>query len=783
MLLVFNALESTPPASFMRPHAMTIVSSRLCISDLHDSDLVRTFAGDARSALLGAFAATDLQRRALFLFDCVSRLTGADHGRSVLAFQSNSFVSMQHVFFGALFSTNFVKYSDLVRSNLAIAFRAGLTQLSARTKVTFCDFVPKEGQRPPVEWTARFDALKLDEREVKRLSGHYLIANDDAPYRINLDGVTKTLGPEFADQLCEGLAQIARTKAKDTALRDFANTLGRFLERCDHETALEMTRPQCSPVFLKGFMDFHFEKSLKGPPKEGRLSSLQKLWTRYVGYWQRLAADGYIATSFVYPAGNPSLSTVTTIRHQRGDPSSSDECAFTQKLLTPVPLRVSNHCALEIICHDIKHDFDRTAAWLGSQVNSFVTDYHKGVSMRTNGLRLDVDKFDARLLRPDSSTLAVPTALRLLHEHYQGYVDTTSTRCLLYPHGKSSGFVSKALLSRYAGIPSRTDALLFAALLMSYDARLTESALLTANIFAKSGRRIAAPDNDAGIVLAVPKDRARHFDYVPFSGEAERLLRVWLTATEPIRNYMKRVEIAGWQRLFVYASTPLGKPASFAKAFSSYTAMREICSKHADALGHLAETITLSRIRSTKGVLIFLDKLDLAEMARALGNTQGVALKHYLPPAIYEFFLDRWVRIFQNVLIISAVSDPLRRLEASDFATMEELDEFLANHAVATAPFVDQPTAATSQPLDGEGPTLFIVAAPSIFAALLSIRRAVETATGAVAVEATYWAEFARRLEKHIDSDQYTDTEVRLILATARKSIDPSPFYRVVRNV
>jgi hypothetical protein len=261
------------------------------------------------------------------------------------------------------------------------------------------------------------------------------------------------------------------------------------------------------------------------------------------------------------------------------------------------------------------------------------------------------------------------------------------------------------------------------------------------------------------------------------------MLRVWLTVTHPVREYMKRMQIAGWQRLFVYASTPMGKPTSFAKAFSSYTAMREICSKHADALGYLAENITLSRIRSTKGVLVFLDKLDLAEMARALGNTQGVALKHYLPPAIYEFFLDRWVRIFQNILIISAVSDPLRRLEASDFATMEELDEFLANHAVAATPFSNQPSATMTQPLDGEGATMFIVAAPSLFAALLSIRRAVETATDAVAVEATYWAEFARRLEKHIDSDQYTDTEVRLILATARKSIDPAPFYRVVRSV
>lgn len=99
----------------------------------------------------------------------------------------------------------------------------------------------------------------------------------------------------------------------------------------------------------------------------------------------------------------------------------------------------------------------------------------------------------------------------------------------------------------------------------------------------------------------------------------------------------------------------------------------------------ITQALSFSTIRTTMGVLEWFKTGSVKSVAMKLGNSNRVAMKHYLPEPLINAFNTRRVRQFQNLLIIAATKDEKYMLEATDFSCLEDLNLFLRN-VVDSAP-------------------------------------------------------------------------------------------------
>ncbi|MDF4881629.1 hypothetical protein P3558_25590, partial [Vibrio parahaemolyticus] len=60
-------------------------------------------------------------------------------------------------------------------------------------------------------------------------------------------------------------------------------------------------------------------------------------------------------------------------------------------------------------------------------------------------------------------------------------------------------------------------------------------------------------------------------------------------------------------------------------------------------------------------------------------------LTSYLPKPLMDFFNDRWVRQFQNAILLEAMKDSVYRLDAVNMSA-EDIEEFLSNHGISNIP-------------------------------------------------------------------------------------------------
>nr|WP_219079230.1 hypothetical protein [Vibrio parahaemolyticus] len=74
-------------------------------------------------------------------------------------------------------------------------------------------------------------------------------------------------------------------------------------------------------------------------------------------------------------------------------------------------------------------------------------------------------------------------------------------------------------------------------------------------------------------------------------------------------------------------------------------------------------------------------------VAEALGHEKKDAnlLTSYLPKPLMDFFNARWIRQFQNAILLEAMKDSVHRLDAVNMSA-QDIEEFLSNHGISNIP-------------------------------------------------------------------------------------------------
>lgn len=727
--------------------------------------------------------------RALLYFECFLNLIGHPPIESIDDLQGEEFWGLQRKFYGALNSRCFLdaEYSYSGRRRIILYFFYILEQILCRAKAGVINYKDYDSYQVK-ECVHEFETTPINVDLARKISGWKVAQRNGETIRLKMDAIFEVLGGSFASELYRASQRHALTKSHYGNYSNIVSRFDDFVSWYSHKGDLcisSLQDPSFVHRFFWAFQRWHFESFRDrsvGKPTERVLANLQRQWIRIITWAKSVLVLNKLMClplGDVWPQGSKKLSLpINEVGHHR---YANGENIISQKLLTKVPIHVTDKVATEILFKQIKFDFDKVVSWARNQICcterrlsevSEVCDYGCIVSP---GYKISDSKYG-------EGKLTIVNLIRAIKKNHHGFLVVDNNLIGKWANLIGEAFSLSDLAFRMA-LPTKYTIAPIALWLVAKYPILTDSSLLECELFDKNGKRTGYISTDSGHVLVVQKNRKGKQQEIVLSDEAASVVELLIEITTPVRKYLKERGDNGWRRLFIVAGgTGFQKPYVFKSqvSFASIIRQKKFVADHGLELGELINVLSLARLRATSGVLVYLETLSVDKMAEALGNTKRVSLNHYLPSTIHQFFQERWVRIFQNALIVHALNGSSRLLEATDFDSLDELDSFLKVHAIQAIPDECLVDKAVSLRSTGQNSEIIISIDQPVLELLMSLKDAVQNVGSQASGIAMYWSEFAQKLESHIESKDFYDPYIKSCLEKARALADPKRYEAII---
>ena len=437
-----------------------------------------------------------------------------------------------------------------------------------------------------------------------------------------------------------------------------------------------------------------------------------------------------------------------------------------RKLLTDVPIQVTDEQAIELLFCDISTDLNTIESWALSQSKNLYKRHLQGKKLALKGKPFTKIKKEFGNVAPKDDELICHLAATFKE---RGYIKDFDFRFQQRMNSEDIMF--------QLGLPQNSNDLFpYKVLLTIEHPEITPGYLKDLELYDKSGNLTGFVLIDGVYWLTGYKDRKtpNHSEQpIELSEKTAQLVKEIISITEPIRKALKYDNNDLWRYLFInYSKGPKkivkSTNISFNKSqrdrqVSAYLKIRdelsEFTNKRGEKLDNFICRISLNTIRASSAVLVYLDTQSVQEMSKALGHTNVTKdrLKEYLPEPILAFFQSRWVRIFQKAIICEAMKDSEYILQATNFEKMEDLHQFLTNHALKNIPkhvmndHIDDREKCSSS-LKNESYVYFSVD-KGILIALMSLERAVKSSSKNKTINghAKYWCKVSELIIKEIN--------------------------------
>lgn len=454
------------------------------------------------------------------------------------------------------------------------------------------------------------------------------------------------------------------------------------------------------------------------------------------------------------------------------------------KLITPVPIHLTDSQAIEIIFKTLDSDVTLVHKWAKRQSYRLrKAQLHRDrIANDGNVLLLDRNR-DSNFDTPSPQDVAATLQKLGLH-----YIRNTLTR------RETKYSLQRLTVSVHLALPGVFDLFPFKLLLIHEDQRITEAFLDELELYNKNNVLSGFLKTDYGYELIGYKDRrgAKLSEMkINLTPRQAVIVRQIICITAPLRDYLKAVGDDSWRYLFLHTARSLGHPKINKTAHLGtrlnntrmeifIDQLAEHTTRSRELLEQLIPRISLTTYRASRAIVVYLEKRDTRELANSLGHSEyrPELLRRYLPEPILDFLQSRWIRVFQKGLICEAMKDSPLLERALNFDTPEQLHIFLANHALREIPLhlgqTEQHPSAP-QPNHQSQPDSIVV---SISSEILSVLLALEIKVNNSREEvisgiAIYWAKFARLLTQEIERGW--DEDLKLILQLARQEYESIP--------
>lgn len=447
---------------------------------------------------------------------------------------------------------------------------------------------------------------------------------------------------------------------------------------------------------------------------------------------------------------------------------------INKKLLIDVPLEVTEEEALKIIFQDIDSSLKKISEWAERSV----------ALIWKNQLR--------RVASVNKSETHFPIIYNSSNFSEKNYVTMASK---IEKYGFTPSISKNTNVARPLGtaafdlgIPGTSALLPHMALLVIAHPQLTSSFFDKFELYDKFGQINGLFNTDSGSVIQGFKlrrgPRLAH-QVIHLTSASEIIINQVITLTTPLRNYLKSQGDDNWRKLFLSSGAGFGHPKSIKssgltsdsnnlkKLKDEFIAMGLVSSAEADKF---VSRFSLTSLRATVAVHEYIKNPDVAMMARILGHDKYIPelLARYIPKPLLNFFQQRWIRLFQCAIIATAMEGSDYILLATGFKTMQELHEFLKNHALKLHPRKTTVSASSKNSIPHpEEKVVFNVSEESL-TVLVSLTLAVKESQESVTELAKYWATYGERLIAYIDDCDDSRADLKDYLSRSRIRASPA---------
>jgi hypothetical protein len=708
-----------------------------------------------------------------FCYVCEFEVTSKNIG-------SRKFNKIVKSFLGSLHSDDFVGSVRSVRQEYAKGFVRVLSSLHGfNPDITDITWDPSLPSKLHSYWKAA--SKRINEGRAEYWCGWAIQTKRNKPVYLPIAKLIPHYGISFAKKIQQQLALYLETQAGTAIqeLRDFIDYLSENHQLYNRDTFKD---PDLNARLFKNYMLHSFMNCYK---KGNDLITKKRTYVKFIGVVERYFFEskvwarpyqGHISA----PIGSSKPGTLTRITETNG-------VAVKNKLLTLVPLQITDTQAFQLLFTKITEDIDTVVRWARCECRKQGHALKRRIKLSREGILLPSD---AKIYSSVEQTPIEHLCATLCIAGYNGLrniLDSTYHR---------HEFRRQAL-ARELAIPNYNDFYAFHYLLIHGHPCITASFLNGFELYDKTGKLVGFTKVQGQYQLLGYKDRkgaGRSEQLITLTPREAVLVRQIIQLTDPLRAALRAEKNDSWRYLFLHGQLALGRPArcEFSK-WDSAKLSGPRCfvvaqfEQHSKLKGidlfNFVLRVSPSSFRSSCAVAIYLETQSTEAMAKALGHTYytSTLLSHYLPESIQQFFQSRWIRIFQKGILCEAMKDSPYLFQASGFCSIEDMHEFLKNHAIRDIPtHLEDPEGTTSTiPTESQG-QLLISVDKWILTTLLSLRAAVDGAHEKLRINALskYWSKVTTLIEREIERTR--DSTLIDHLKGARLLIEPSRMEKLI---
>lgn len=619
-----------------------------------------------------------------------------------------------------------------------------------------------------------FETSNLNLERVKFWNGWTCSNLKGEAFALCLWPIYDRFGPAFAEQLLNVARDWLRGRRANTVpgIREFVAFLSRLPKAPNVNDSEELGQ------LLIAFMEHYFTtRQASGT----RLATSQKDWLCFAS----LLKEGLFGKSWAEPLPampEPHLKAPAAAMYNVR--RTSNGLSVKQCLLTEIPLQVTDTQAKELLFKSIRTDFNNVMAWARAEVAAARDRCARRPVLARSGSPIEF-----------STQLGVNTGIRhklsdkceLRMAHAAATFESRGFEHLRI--GSASRLYPRPLdeTAWELGLPTPLLLLAHSSVLVGEHPEITPSFLRELRLFDKHGAQTGLSYLDGGWYLIGHKMRKgprKAEQRVRLTSETLAVVQDVIALTAPIRHWLREQGDDLWRRLFLsvpaMGNRPIAwRPSGVASRLVEPLALRISTQTKlgSEEAANLAKAFSLRRLRVSAGVIVYLDTGSVERMAKALGHDvyNPKLLDRYLPKPIQEFFVERWIRLFQTGIVCQALADSPWLLEASGFTSMSELDEFLENHAIRVIPahLADPELYCGTDNLKAPESSVVFGVGVGILTMLISIQRAVALSDKEPCGRAIRWARISERLVAHLES-QGDQPEFSDMARTAQRRADPA---------
>lgn len=542
----------------------------------------------------------------------------------------------------------------------------------------------------------QFRQLEIDKTKADYLNGWQVVSKEGKCFEARLDTLYVHFGEEFTNKVHLALKNYASKQKSSSLTAMLANITPFFVgistvynERDGLTIETYLSRKHVQPFFHKVFkVLFVRSQAALNSPKV-----FHNRWRDTIAYYTECFINTGIFDEphkpFIVPAWKDPKDTAP-IFSIGGDATKKE----SHRWFANIPLKIKDEEAVSIIQQRVERDMAHIR-------------------------HVCLLKFEELLEREDRNKAFLKTGLvkpLCSNSHNYDYFNTVgadrlnNTVATFYTHGIGAkqtylsflGFHGHAKqFNTELNLPTSSTLSALLTLLVMEHPVITPSWLAKWELFDAYGNKVGYKQVGNQYIAVSYKSRKgvnNAQQDVVLNELSKSVVEFLIQHTHMAREYLKKKGDVNWRKMILTAAcsnaicpSNLNETLHSANDFYDWLRDKSLFDKNSDITLEDAQTISdihsLRSIRRHCGFQIYLETRSMDAVAEALGHERKDAklLTSYLPKPLIDFFNDRWVRQFQNAILLEAMKDSVYRLDAVNMSA-EDIAEFLNNHGISALP-------------------------------------------------------------------------------------------------